>query len=153
MTASTSPAVDARREVIALLSAADPAELARGVALIGCVEGAVLLRQPETGLVMLRGRIGGDGQPFNVGEATVSRCVVRLPTGEIGHGIRLGRDRLAARNAAILDAYWQSPGLRVRLEEQFLKPLRARIAADRRQASREAAATRVDFFTLAREAT
>ena len=36
------------------------------------------LREPENGLVMVRGRIGGDGAPFNLGEATVSRAVIRL---------------------------------------------------------------------------
>ena len=41
------------------------------------------LREAENGLVMVRGRIGGDGAPFNLGEATVSRAAVRLATGEI----------------------------------------------------------------------
>ena len=36
----------------------------------------VALRAPETGLVMVRGRIGGTGAPFNVGEMTVTRCSV-----------------------------------------------------------------------------
>ena len=31
------------------------------------------LREPENGLVMVRGQIGGDGAAFNLGEATVSR--------------------------------------------------------------------------------
>src|SRR5271168_3220844 len=51
------------------------------------------LREPENGLVMVRSRIGGDGAPFNLGEATVSRAAVRLPTGEVGFGYTLGRDR------------------------------------------------------------
>ena len=33
---------------------------------------------PETGLVMLRGRADGSGHPFNLGEATVTRCVASL---------------------------------------------------------------------------
>ena len=48
------------------------------------------LREPENGLVMVRGRIGGDGAPFNLGEATVSRAAVRLVD-------RRGRLRLHAR--------------------------------------------------------
>ena len=51
------------------------------------------LREPENGLVMVRGRVGGDGAPFNLGEATVSRAAVRLSTGEVGFGYTLGRDR------------------------------------------------------------
>ncbi|MBC7801444.1 MAG: phosphonate C-P lyase system protein PhnG, partial [Gemmatimonadaceae bacterium] len=30
------------------------------------------LRGPEAGLVMLQGRAGGTGQPFNLGEASVA---------------------------------------------------------------------------------
>ena len=36
------------------------------------------LRQPETGLVMVRGRIGGTGAKFNLGEVPVTRCALRL---------------------------------------------------------------------------
>ena len=54
------------------------------------------LRTAETGLVMLRGRIGGDGAPFNLGEATVTRAAVRLASGEVGFCLR-ARPRRAAR--------------------------------------------------------
>ena len=66
------------------------------------------LREPENGLVMLRGRIGGDGAPFNLGEATVSRAAVRLATGEVGFGYVLGRDRQKAQMVALCDALVQS---------------------------------------------
>src|SRR5258708_26940621 len=59
------------------------------------------LREAENGLVMVRGRIGGDGAPFNLGEATVSRAAVRLATGEVGFGYTLGRDREKARMIAL----------------------------------------------------
>src|ERR1700744_4491144 len=36
------------------------------------------LRPPETGLAMVRGRVGGSGDPFNLGEATVTRATLRL---------------------------------------------------------------------------
>src|SRR5258708_200279 len=66
------------------------------------------LREPENGLVMVRGRIGGDGAPFNLGEATVSRAAVRLASGEVGFGYTLGRDREKARMIALCDALVQS---------------------------------------------
>src|SRR6202795_750149 len=66
------------------------------------------LREPENGLVMVRGRIGGDGASFNLGEATVSRAAVRLSTGEVGFGYTLGRDRQKARMIALCDAMVQS---------------------------------------------
>src|ERR1700716_1884608 len=62
------------------------------------------LREPENGLMMVRGRIGGDGAPFNLGEATVSRAAVRLATGEVGFGYTLGRDRQKARMVGLWDA-------------------------------------------------
>ena len=66
------------------------------------------LREPENGLVMVRGRIGGDGAAFNLGEATVSRAAVRLSTGEVGFGYTLGRDGEKARMIALCDAMVQS---------------------------------------------
>src|ERR1700736_806773 len=67
-----------------------------------------ILREPENGLVMVRGRIGGDGAPFNLGEATVTRAAVRLSTGEVGFGYTLGRDRQKAQMIALCDALVQS---------------------------------------------
>src|SRR5437762_13806386 len=66
------------------------------------------LRDPENGLVMVRGRIGGDGAAFNLGEATVSRAAVRLSSGEIGFGYVLGRDKAKARMIALCDALIQT---------------------------------------------
>ena len=66
-----------------------------------------LLRAPEIGAVMVRGRIGGSGQPFNLGEMTVTRCALRLASGAVGHGHVQGRDKDHARRAAVLDALMQ----------------------------------------------
>src|ERR1700674_4563202 len=83
------------------------------------------LREPENGLVMVRGRIGGDGAPFNLGEATVSRAAVRLASGEIGLGYTLGRDRDKARMIALCDALVQSDQFAGAVEAKVLAPLRA----------------------------
>jgi alpha-D-ribose 1-methylphosphonate 5-triphosphate synthase subunit PhnG len=108
------------------------------------------LREPENGLVMVRGRIGGDGAPFNLGEATVSRAAVRLATGEIGFGYTLGRDGAKARMIALCDAMVQSEQFAGLIETKVIAPLRAAISAKRNRKSAEAAATRVDFYTLVR---
>lgn len=109
-----------------------------------------VLRGPETGLVMLRGRIGGGGTPFNVGEATVTRATVRLSNGSVGHSYALGRDQEKARLAALFDALWLDEGRRDAVETQVLNVLRTRL--DEADATRrgEAAATKVDFFTMVR---
>lgn len=99
---------------------------------------------------MLRGRVGGDGAPFNVGEATVTRCAVQLPTGEIGFSYALGRDRDKARLAALCDALWQNGARRHVIEQHVLSPVRTRLDSERDQTARRTAATRVDFFTLVR---
>jgi alpha-D-ribose 1-methylphosphonate 5-triphosphate synthase subunit PhnG len=108
------------------------------------------LRTPENGLVMVRGRIGGDGAPFNLGEATVSRAAVRLATGEVGFGYTLGRDGEKARMIALCDAMVQSCALSDAVETNVLAPLRSAMLARRDRKSAEAAATRVDFYTMVR---
>jgi len=108
------------------------------------------LRQPENGLVMVRGRVGGDGAPFNLGEATVSRAAVRLSTGEVGFGYTLGRDREKAKLIALCDAMVQSAELADAIETQVVAPLRAAMIERRNRKVAETAATRVDFYTLVR---
>lgn len=140
----------ARKAVMAALAAA-PAEMLRQLWSDAALPvEAHAVRGPETGLVTLRGRIGGGGAPFNVGEATVTRATVRLSTGEVGHSYALGRDREKARLAAIADAAWQNPAHRPVIEEKIVAPLRqAALSADTRRRA-ETAATKVDFFTMVR---
>jgi alpha-D-ribose 1-methylphosphonate 5-triphosphate synthase subunit PhnG len=108
------------------------------------------LREPENGLVMVRGRIGGDGAPFNLGEATVSRAAVRLASGEVGFGYTLGRDREKARMIALCDALVQSDEFASSIEAGVIAPLRQAMLARRNRKAAEAAATRVDFYTMVR---
>ncbi|GJD49783.1 Alpha-D-ribose 1-methylphosphonate 5-triphosphate synthase subunit PhnG [Methylobacterium crusticola] len=147
--AGDAPEVAARRAVMALCGQASAGELRDALARLACPDEAEDLRPPETGLVMTRGRIGGDGRPFNLGEATVTRAAVRLPGGETGFAYHLGRDRAKARLAATLDALWQRRAERAAVEAA-LAPVAARREAERAARDRRTAATRVNFFTLAR---
>ena len=99
---------------------------------------------------MLRGRIGGDGAPFNLGEATVSRAAVRLASGEVGFGYTLGRDRHKAQMIALCDALVQSDEFSEAVEDNVLTPLRAAMVSERDRRAAETAATRVDFYTMVR---
>ena len=137
-----------RRAVMALCAAADRCELEDALIALGA-PATEDLRPPETGLVMATGRIGGDGRPFNLGEVSVTRAAIRLPDGATGFAYHLGRDRTKARLAAILDALWQDPARRGRVEA-VLAPAAQRDEANRARAARRTAATRVDFLTLAR---
>jgi len=107
------------------------------------------LRTPENGLVMLRGRVGGDGAPFNLGEATVTRAAVRLASGETGFAYVLGRDARKAKLIAICDAMLQSRNSG-RVLDAVVVPLEQAMVARRRETDAETAATRVNFFTLVR---
>ena len=138
-----------RQAAMAVLAHSDVSAIAGCLGSIA-VPGYVDLREPENGLVMVRGRIGGDGAPFNVGEATVSRAAVRLASGEVGFGYTLGRDRQKARLIALCDALVQSNEFASVVETTVLAPLRAAIAAEQDRKARETAATRVDFYTLVR---
>ena len=107
------------------------------------------LRAPEVGGVMVRGRTGGTGQPFNLGEMTVTRCALRLESGEVGHGYVQGRDKAHAERAALCDALMQTEAA-AGLREAVLTPLAAEMAERRAARARKAAATKVDFFTMVR---
>lgn len=108
------------------------------------------LRQPETGMVMVRARAGGTGRRFNCGEMTVTRCSVRLADGRTGHGYVAGRSREHAELAAVVDALMQGAAERPAVEGGIIRPLEQRQREARLAASKKAAATRVDFFTLVR---
>jgi len=148
-TQATDSEIEMRRAAMAAFAAAETAELRGGVGSMGS-DDPVEIRKPETGLVMIRGRIGGDGAPFNVGEATVTRCVVQIASGETGFSYILGRDHEKARLAALCDALWQSSDRRAQIETLVIAPVRERLAREREEARAETDATRVDFFTLVR---
>ncbi|WP_089173615.1 phosphonate C-P lyase system protein PhnG [Bosea sp. AS-1] len=135
-----------RQQWMATLARASRDEIAT---LLGALPEHEVLKAPETGTVMVEGRAGGAGRRFNLGEATVTRCVVRLPNGRMGFSYALGRDHRKARLAALLDARLQDEAAGGELS-QGVATLTAQQATARDLASRKAAATKVDFFTLVR---
>jgi alpha-D-ribose 1-methylphosphonate 5-triphosphate synthase subunit PhnG len=139
-----------RQAVMAVLAEGTAAEIARHLAHVGALPIHREVRKAESGLVMLRGRIGGDGAPFNVGEATVSRSAVHLESGEVGFGYVLGRDHDKARLIAFCDALMQRDEFRDRVERLVVTPIRRRVEAERQLKAEQAAATKVEFYTLVR---
>jgi alpha-D-ribose 1-methylphosphonate 5-triphosphate synthase subunit PhnG len=133
---------------MALFARASTSELASGLEACGAPAHDEL-RPAEIGLVMVRGRIGGDGAPFNLGEATVTRAAVQIANGPVGFSYVLGRDREKARLAALADALWQT-WHREKVERHVLAPVRTRLENERKRSREETAATRVNFFTLVR---
>lgn len=139
-----------RPSVIGTLARGTGEELATALNAVGEPADWRYLRKPECGLVMVRGRAGGGGAPFNLGEASVTRCAVALASGEEGHAYALGRDREASTVAALLDGLWQNAATRAAVEAHALRPIRERVAQEAAREEAEAAATTVDFYTLAR---
>ena len=138
-----------RRGWMSLLAKAPAAELARLWEARGAAPEFDWLRAPETGGVMVRGRAGGTGAAFNLGEMTVTRCALRLPSGTVGHAVVQGRDREKARIAALVDALMQGPEAGA-LEADLLAPLRDLMTARAGERAAKAAKTKVDFFTMVR---
>jgi alpha-D-ribose 1-methylphosphonate 5-triphosphate synthase subunit PhnG len=162
VTAQTLPAeatddgIAARQRWMRTLAAADPDTLAaawRGWEPKPAVQA---IRGPEAGLVMVRARIGGGGERFNLGEATVTRATVRLhgeplAADAVGTCYVLGTDLEHARVAAIFDALLADSGLRERVLAEVVAPLEQTRADGDRMRSAEARSTVVDFFSVARE--
>lgn len=144
MTAQTDE--QARKGWMGLLARARPSRLQQ---LFPQLPPHEFLRAPEVGAVMVRGRIGGTGQPFNLGEMTVTRCALRLGSGAVGHAHVQGRDKAHATRAAVLDALLQTDQADA-LRADVLAQLEAEEIARRATRAAKAAATRVEFFTLVR---
>ncbi|WP_136442187.1 phosphonate C-P lyase system protein PhnG [Pacificoceanicola onchidii] len=111
--------------------------------------GFTWLRAPEIGSTMVRGRAGGTGAPFNLGEMTVTRCALTLENGAVGHAYVQGRRKADATAAALVDALMQGPEA-AQIRAAVLDPLIAEHAAKTKTRAAKAAATKVEFFTMAR---
>ncbi len=135
-----------RRDWMGLLARSQPARLAT---LFPEIPAHGLTRPPEIGTVMVQGRMGGTGAPFNLGEVTVTRCTLRLGDGRTGHAYVQGRDKAHATRAAALDALMQGTEAPALLRD-VLTPLADDETRARQDLAEKAAATRVDFFTLVR---
>lgn len=142
--------IEKRRRLHRTLALAPADAMRRACASFQPDTNVMFLRGPESGMVMARGRIGGAGAPFNLGDVSLTRASVRLGNGSVGHAAHLGRDIEGVRLAAIIDALWQDPTLRGEIEAQVLVPLEQLVAAQDARLAEETAATRVDFFTMVR---
>lgn len=135
-----------------LLARARPDSLAEKVDGLDAAPAFDWLRRPEFGAVTTRGRAGGVGQMFTLGEMTVTRCALRLidRPDVVGHAYVQGRDAGKAERAALADAMLQTPDLAAAVQRDVIEPLRQEEAARRLELRRKAGASKVDFFTMVR---
>jgi alpha-D-ribose 1-methylphosphonate 5-triphosphate synthase subunit PhnG len=139
-----------RRNRLAVLAMSDTSELVKCWKTLGVDPEFTMPRAPQTGIVGLRGRIGGGGDAFNFGEATITRATVKLASGSIGHAYALGRDHTKAKLSAIIDALCLDDDWSARIEDNIITPLRNQIKSRDERRAAETAATKVDFFTMVR---
>jgi alpha-D-ribose 1-methylphosphonate 5-triphosphate synthase subunit PhnG len=142
------PVDNPRRRWMSVLARAPAERLETLLREAGGPPAYTILRGPEGGLVMVRGRAGGGGAPFNLGEMTVTRCSVRTESGLVGHAYLAGREPRQAELAALVDALMQDPERTEALEIRIIAPLEASQAALRAERAGKAAATRVQFFAM-----
>ena len=148
--ASTNTGNAPRQRWLAVLARAERHALEQAAAALGELPPLELVRPSEPGMVMLRGRVGGTGDAFNLGEATVTRCALRVGSGALGVGYALGRDRRKAELIALFDALLQNPARQAAIQRDVVDLLAGEQAARRDAAGRSAAASKVEFFTMVR---
>jgi alpha-D-ribose 1-methylphosphonate 5-triphosphate synthase subunit PhnG len=114
------------------------------------------LRKPETGLMMVKGRVGGTGEPFNLGEITVTRCAIKIKDSQlkvrVGVAYVIGRSKTRALLAGVADALLQDETKAPYWQEKLIRPIHDHLTEAKRTRNQKAQETKVDFFTLAREA-
>lgn len=138
-----------RKNWLGLLAKASAADVASLWAALEMTPDYTVLRNPEIGGVMVRGRAGAVGAPFNLGEMTVTRASIKLSDGTVGHGYVQGRSKDHALQTALIDALMQTDAADV-VEAKVLTPLRNAQADHKTERAAKAAATKVDFFTMVR---
>lgn len=140
----------ARANWMRVMALSDAKALGEAYASLGELPAFQPLRAPETGMAMVRGRAGGTGVQFNLGEVSVTRCAVAFEQGVVGMAYIQGRALRHAEQAAVLDGLLQMSDWHARVQQQVIAPL-ARIHDDRvAERAAIAARTRVEFFTMAR---
>ncbi|MFT6456902.1 phosphonate C-P lyase system protein PhnG [Pseudophaeobacter arcticus] len=145
----TDISLPARKTWMSLLAQADEGELSQLWQAFGSEPEFDWLRPPEAGGVMVRGRMGGSGAPFNLGEMTVTRCALTLADGTVGHAYVQGRSKPKAEIAAKVDALMQTKAAED-LRQAVLEPLRQAQRCRKEARAAKAAATKVEFFTMVR---
>ena len=139
-----------RKQWMSVLARTSFSELQHGWQALQLAPDYQLIRAPEIGLAQVRARMGSSGRPFNLGDVTIARAVVKLDSGELGYSYLRGRNKPHAELAALIDALMQTRSGHEVLNSGLIAPLAALKAEQEECARREAAASKVDFFTMVR---
>lgn len=138
-----------RQTWMAILAKSSVVDLEQQVKTLGEIPKYTFLRNSEIGLAMVRGRTGGTGEAFNLGEMTVTRCVIKM--GNIqGFGYVGGRSKRHAELAAVCDGLLQQNEWRDLVQELVIQPLHTKLIEHQRKQQNQTEATKVEFFTMLR---
>ncbi|MEM7595832.1 MAG: phosphonate C-P lyase system protein PhnG [Cyanobacteria bacterium P01_A01_bin.83] len=139
----------ARQTWMAILAKSSPVDLEQQVKTLGEIPKYTFLRNSEIGLAMVRGRAGGTGEAFNLGEMTVTRCVIKMEDVR-GFGYVGGRSKRHAELAAVCDGLLQQNEWRDRVQELVMQPLQTKLIEHQKKQQSQTEATKVEFFTMLR---
>nr|WP_320193242.1 phosphonate C-P lyase system protein PhnG [uncultured Desulfobacter sp.] len=138
-----------RKEWIGLLGSADPHWLEQQKESLGLDLTADVMVQPETGMIMMQARQDGAGPRFNLGEVTVSRCILKLD-GVMGYAMVMGCNLQHAKLAALFDAMFQMPNTGDSLRKNLVPELRRMKKERRDKEAWDVRSSKVEFFTMKR---
>ena len=138
-----------RQAWMGILAKSSMTDIERQVKTLGELPKYTFLRQPEIGLAMVRGRAGGTGEVFNLGEMTITRCVVKIENAT-GFGYVGGRSKRHAELAAVCDGLLQEKRWQEIVDIRVIQPLQEIIQQKQAQQQSQTDATTVEFFTMLR---
>jgi alpha-D-ribose 1-methylphosphonate 5-triphosphate synthase subunit PhnG len=141
---------NSRKEWLGILARASTDELEKLLSPLISTLKMRWVRPPEIGMIMLRARIGGIGDLFNMGEATITRCAVQLEPGALGIGYTLGREKRKAELIAIADALLQDTLVQNKLLQTIISTIKSNQTERIHQEQSEMAKSKVEFFTMVR---
>ncbi|MDR1487617.1 MAG: phosphonate C-P lyase system protein PhnG [Deltaproteobacteria bacterium] len=142
------PKMPTRSQILRTLTLGDRKILIKSLESLGELPELRYLRRPEKGLIMVRGRVGGTGAPFNLGEMLVTRCSVSIE-GFIGHGYVISDDPEKALAVAAADALYQNPRFTEAIAG-LLNELATSLSRAQAAQQSQVASTVVEFFTMVR---
>ncbi|WP_423839661.1 phosphonate C-P lyase system protein PhnG [Vibrio mytili] len=143
-------AVTERSSWMSILAQSQQSELERLWSETKIEQSYQFVRQPEIGLAQVRARMGGTGREFNMGDATITRAVIKLDSGEMGFSYLRGRNKAQAELSAVIDALLQTQVHHELLMRKVIEPLAALKQEQQHQRAKEIATSKVDFFTMVR---
>ena len=139
-----------RQNWIRILSGADTSRLILEYKKLAISVPHTTISGPETGLIMVQARADGSGPRFNLGEMSVSKCLLKVDDRYLGYGMVMGSEPEHARLAALFDGLLQHPDFSSQLKRDLIQKLEQEQKEAEKKMTQETGKSRVEFFTMKR---